>query len=193
RQTGRGAGAGHPGAASRLRCDEGRGAAPMKMRLQPLTAFGLVVLGATNIWLVTAIADWSSADRAVADNAEWDPDIAGSIERAAPRKPISAHKETLTHPIFFKTRMPFVPPPPLPATPKVVAPPPIVDPGLVLGGVMIEKQLKKAYVFTKANPQGSWMKEGEEFLGWKVQSVDSKGVTLQQQGRTIELKLYPTN
>ena len=73
-----------------------------------------------------------------------------------------------------------------------VAPPPVaVDPGLVVGGVMIKRGLSKAYLFSKAGSCGAWAGEGETFQGWKVKSVKSTGVKLEQTGRSIELSLYP--
>ena len=48
-----------------------------------------------------------------------------------------AYRETLAHPVFYKTRQPFVPPPPTPppATPNTGALPAPPDPGIALGGV----------------------------------------------------------
>src|SRR5262249_18010339 len=102
------------------------------------------------------------------------------------------YAQTLTRPIFFKTRAPFVPaPPPAAAVAPVAAPPPVVDPGFVLGGVTITPAIKKAYLATRANPTGNWVSEGEDFLGWTVAAIDDGGVRLQQHGRSIELRLYP--
>jgi hypothetical protein len=69
----------------------------------------------------------------------------------------------------------------------------VADPGLILGGVMTNDRLRKAYLVTKTNSAGSWVGEGESFMGWKIQSVDATSARLQQQDRTIELQLYPRN
>jgi hypothetical protein len=165
----------------------------MKIRVPPLAILGLLVLGIVNVWLLAVVVGELTADyRGTIDKVAWDPDLTGSTESTTARKPLAAHAETLAHPIFAKTRMPFVPPPPPPPMPKIAVPPPIVDPGLVLGGVVIERPVKKAYVFTKTNPSGTWASEGDDFMGWKVESVSSTGITLRQQGRTIELQLYPS-
>jgi hypothetical protein len=58
---------------------------------------------------------------------------------------------------------------------------------------MTNRHLRKVYLLTKANPAGSWLAEGESFMGWKIQSVDASSAKLQQQDRTIELQLYPRN
>lgn len=75
-----------------------------------------------------------------------------------------------------------------------IAPPAVAvaaDPGLAVGGVMIKSGLSKAYLFSKAGSGGAWTGEGETFQGWKVKSVKSTGVKLEQAGRSIELNLYP--
>jgi hypothetical protein len=41
----------------------------------------------------------------------------------------------------------------------------IVDPGLVLGGVMIKNDVRKSYVFSRAGASGAWASEGDEFMG----------------------------
>jgi hypothetical protein len=55
---------------------------------------------------------------------------------------------------------------------------------------MISGGAKKAYLFRKADRAGSWMAEGEEIMGWRVQAIDSGGATLQKDGRNIVLRLY---
>jgi hypothetical protein len=52
-------------------------------------------------------------------------------------------------------------------------------------------QLRKAYLLTKTNPAGSWVGEGDSFMGWIIKSVDGASAKVQQQDRTIELQLYP--
>jgi hypothetical protein len=55
-------------------------------------------------------------------------------------------------------------------------PPVAVDPGLVIGGVMLKNGLSKAFLFTKTGPSaGTWTGEGEEFQGWWVRSIDNSG------------------
>jgi hypothetical protein len=43
----------------------------------------------------------------------------------------------------------------------------------------------------KPKPRGVWVGEGEGFMGWKVQSISASVATLQQNDRTVELRLYP--
>jgi hypothetical protein len=67
-------------------------------------------------------------------------------------KPVTDYGETLARPVFFKSRAPYAapPPPPPPPKPPATAPPAPVDPGLVLGGVVVLEGAKKAYIFNKA-------------------------------------------
>jgi hypothetical protein len=110
-------------------------------------------------------------------------------------KPITAYGETLAKPVLFKSRAPYVPPPPAPPAPPpkpVSTPPPApVDPGLVLGGVVIMEEAKKAYIFNKADLRGAWLSEGESILGWRLDAIDAAAARLARGDRSIELQLYP--
>ena len=167
----------------------------MIFRIAPLAAAGLLVLGGINAWMLTTITrDDPPEDQGNVAGTEQAIRLAAMPGSIPNTKPIDAYSETLAHPIFFKTRLPFVPPPPPPPPPppKLVAPTPApVDPGLALGGIMIDRALKRAYLFTKSDPHGTWVTEGESFMGWTVQSINSEGTRLQQQDRAVELTLYP--
>ena len=108
---------------------------------------------------------------------------------------IGSYEQVLAHPLFFKTREPFVPaPPPLPPPPppRPAAPvAPVVDPGISVAGVLISGPIRKAYLMSKANQDGTWVREGDEYNGWKVQSVTAGIAKLQRDDRLIELPLYP--
>jgi hypothetical protein len=171
----------------------------MTMRIAPLAAAGIAALAAVNVWLLTVLIAGVTGDAPAAIAAPaWDPNLPGAGEDVPAARPINAYRETLVHPVFFKTREPYVAPPPRPVAPPVPAmlpkpaPPPIVDPGLIVGGVIINGDVRKAYVYGKADSHGSWVSEGETLAGWKVGSIDSAGIKLQQQDRTIELQLYPS-
>ncbi|HEY7300025.1 MAG TPA: hypothetical protein VH684_19130 [Xanthobacteraceae bacterium] len=164
----------------------------MRSRITPLAAASLLALVGIDAWLLATIIDdaFLSEDPSPVRAPDWSPKVSGSTELVL-AKPIVSYDQTLRRPLFFKKREPFVPRPP--AAPPKPAPPPVVqkDPGLVLGGVVIDHNIKKAYLFTRADPHGAWVSEGENFMGWKVQSVDSNSTTLQQNSRFVELHLYP--
>jgi hypothetical protein len=166
----------------------------MKWPMTPLGAVGLVSVIAINAWLATAIvAELGSDPMTGPGKADWNVSLSAAPATPHPRKPLDAYPEILAHPVFFKSRAPFVPPPPAPPAPVMVAPPPpsFADPGLVLGGVMINQDVKKAYVFSKASASGAWTREGDEFMGWQVRTISGTAAKLEQRGRSIDLQLYP--
>jgi hypothetical protein len=169
----------------------------MKMRITPLSLVGLLIILGVNAELLFATMTGIVSDNsAAADKVDWQPSLRASTGSAANRKPIEGYQQILARPVFFKSREPYVPPPPPPPPappPAVIMPPPpvVIDPGLVLGGIMIKNDVRKAFVFSRAGADGSWTAEGEEFMGWKVRSINGTGAKLEQQGRSIELQLYP--
>lgn len=168
----------------------------MTARIAPLALAGLVALGGLNAWLLTVVTAEHAAEQETAAPAttEWSPRLPSSELQPHGPKTIGSYNQTLATPVFFKSRRPYVPPPPAPKPlPKpVAAPPPApVDPGLVLGGIMITDGMKKAYLFSKADPRGIWLSEGEAIAGWKLEAIDTMSARLQQAGRSIELQLYP--
>jgi hypothetical protein len=164
----------------------------MRVRVAPLPAVALVGLGALNGWLIMIV-------RGGEEVGVQEPPASVAPSRALSEKesglsnvkPVHAYVETLAHPVFSKARAPYVPPPPTSlAAPKTDAPPLPVDPGIAVGGVVLDGVLKKAYLFKKGGATGSWVSEGETFVGWKVESIEPGSAKLQQAGRTLELHLY---
>ena len=164
-------------------------------RLSPGLA-GLLGLSVLNAALLAGVAAQLASDGSTSlGKVEGTLIVSGSIKEAAVRKPFEAYNVILAHPVFFKSRAPFVAPPPAPSPPPPAPPPPVAtDPGLFVGGVMLKDGLSKAFLFRKAGSvAGTWASEGEEFQGWRVRSIDNSGVKLEQGGRTIRLSLYPVN
>jgi hypothetical protein len=65
------------------------------------------------------------------------------------------------------------------------------DPGFVLGGVMVNGTIKKAYLLQKADKSGAWVGEGDDFVGWRIQSITADAAKLQKETHVIEVRLYP--
>jgi hypothetical protein len=165
----------------------------MKLRISPLAAAGLLIVLSANVGLLAAIAvEVLSDGSAAVDKADWNIGLSAPVGSVANRKPIEAYGQILARPVFFKSREPFVPPPP-PSSPVLIAAPPpvVVDPGLVLGGVMIKNDVRKAYVFSRAKAGGAWIGEGDDFMGWQIRSINRTSAKLEQKGRSIDLQLYP--
>jgi len=166
----------------------------MRWRVAPLRAAGLLIVLGVNAGLLASVATQLASDGSVvADKIDWNVNLTGSVANATNRRPVESYGQILARPVLFKSREPFVPPPPAPPAVTAAPPPVAVDPGLVVGGVMIKSGLSKAYLFSKAGSGGACTGEGETFQGWKVKSVKSTGVKLEQTGRSIELSLYPSD
>jgi hypothetical protein len=57
----------------------------------------------------------------------------------------------------------------------------VADPGLLLGGIVVMQGIRKAYVFRRTDPSGTWVASGE----------DAAGIVIGSGDRKIDLKLYP--
>jgi hypothetical protein len=165
----------------------------MNLRISPLGKAGLFIVLGVNVSLLATIATEVDSDgQKEVDSARWNPSLSLSSANATARRPIESYKEIVARPLFFKSREPFVPPPPPPPqslTPT--SPTPVSDPGLILGGIMINNNVRKAFVASKSGSSGSWAQEGDEFMGWQIRSIDRLGAKLEQKGRSIDLRLYP--
>jgi hypothetical protein len=166
----------------------------VRWRVTPLLGV-LAVLGAINLLLGAKLVTLAlGEDPAAPPRAAWEASLPRSIAGLAGRPPVEAYAEITAHPVFTRSREPFVPSPPPPPRPVPVVPQPVVsaDPGLLVGGVMIHAGTSKAYLQSKAGPgDGAWVTENETYQGWQVKMIDPSGVRIEQAGRMIELQLYP--
>jgi hypothetical protein len=163
----------------------------MRLRVAPLPAAALAALGVLNGWVMMSLLRGEEIGmQAPPASVAPSPNLSETTIGYLAVKPARAYAETLDHPVFYKTRAPYVPPPPPPPAAPQVGPPVSVDPGIALGGVAIHGNLKKAYLFTKGGPPGSWIAEGETFMGWNVEAIHVTGATIKRADRTIALELY---
>ena len=165
----------------------------MIRRIAPLPAAGLLALTCLNAWLLMLVVEESvGPDDVAVGKFDWTPTFTVSAKGIPETKPITAYQQILAHPVFFKSREPFVAPAPRPPpAPAPIAVPVVADPGVLLGGVLIIGETKKAYLLRKTTPSGTWVSQGEDVQGWKLQSVEPGSVKLQSGDRAIELQLYP--
>ncbi|WP_315731372.1 MULTISPECIES: hypothetical protein [unclassified Bradyrhizobium] len=164
----------------------------MRLRIAPITAIALVVVGCLNLALMGEITIRAlSNDKATSTRSTWEIGLS-AIGIATGRKPVEAYAEILAHPVFFKSRQPFVPPPPAPPPPQMKSPPAaVIDPGLAVGGVMMKGTVSKAYLTGRPGTDGVWAYQGETIQGWTITSINQAGVRIEQAGRSIDLQLYP--
>lgn len=164
----------------------------MKLKITPLALISLLALGGLNAWLLTLVfAEFAP----IVPASPQPPSQVGKQAATNPapiaQKDIGSYGKTLAQPVFFRTRSPYVPPPPpAPVVQSTQAPVPIANPGLSVAGVIINDKLRKAYLLQQNQPVGTWVAEGENVLGWTLQSVTPTGITLAQSNRTIDLELY---
>jgi hypothetical protein len=166
----------------------------MRLRVAPLTVAGLLALGAINAWLLTlAVRGRDTVNRDPVMNLASSLSLDETNGAPPANRPAAVYRETLAHPVFYKSREPFIPPPPPPPpTAAKPAPPPVpADPGIMLGGVAINGTVRKAYLFSKTNPQGTWVSLGETFIGWTVHAIEPGAAKLKQSDRELAVELYP--
>ncbi len=166
----------------------------MSRRIAPLSLVGLTLAAAIDAWLLAGLVNLATDPPPGPERAEWRPKLATATEPPIPAQAIADYRQTLARPLFFKARAPWVPPPPPPppTQPSRPAPPApaFVDPGFSVGGIMMTDIVRRAYLTKKPDPHGVWVREGEQFMGWTVQSITANIAKLQQNDRTIELRLY---
>lgn len=117
-----------------------------------------------------------------------------ALASISPQPDLARYSQTITQPIFFQFRSPFVPPPPKPVVeapkPARPPPPPIADPDFTLSGIMEIRGAQKAFLTKKSGQVGVWVSIGDEMSGWRVQSIDPAGVGLRNGARDFDLRLY---
>ncbi len=164
-----------------------------RLHLSPLSAVALAsaalfdLLGA----LVLGLAFFPSENAALDVRAEWRPPTLAP-HKAPPPNPANQDAQTLTRPIFSKTRKPFIAKEKKngsdgSAAAAAVAPPP----GLNLSAVTKFHNKWMAFMVSSANPKGKWYAVGDEIDGWSVKQVQSLEITLAAGERTVRLTLYP--
>jgi hypothetical protein len=167
----------------------------VKLGIPPLAAFLLLALVGLNAWLIKfALGEMQPIVPAPAAARDSTGTLSTPSITQLDQKPLAALSQILAHPVFFKTRTPYLPAPqPVSvsarAIPTVMAP----DPVVMVTGIVITDRLKKAYLLKQNEAQGIWVTEGETVLGWTVETISPKGIALKQNNRTIEFSLYPSD
>ena len=170
----------------------------MRWFLNPLKLGSLLLLAlfVLNAGLLVGVAIQVNVKFApIADSTDGVISLPQAVNEAGTRKPLEAYDEILAHPVFFRSREPFIPAPASSPEPTDTPETPVVaDPDFAVGGVVISNGLAKAFLFSRDGSMiGIWVNQGETVQGWQVKSVTKSGVVLEQTGRSIELQLYPAN
>src|SRR5262245_44386612 len=131
-------------------------------------------------------------DAAAHDN--WAPPDFNAPQQASGRLRQAADDEPiLARPIFFASRKPFEL-----AAPRATAPPPAVsapppDPNLVVDGIVLTGKSRRAHMRRSTEADGRWHEPGQIIDGWTVTDIDASGVVLEQAGRRLPFRMYPTD
>lgn len=174
------------------RAVESLAAVLIALRLSPLMAMLLGCLGAlllaAFVFVIRAVDGPDLIEQP--PNAEWRlPNLAAAAHNQA--KPASADVQTLTRPIFAKSRRP---------SPKSqeaesersdpTAPPPA---GLALAAIAKFRNVEQAFIVANSFPEGKWLGVGEQVEGWTIADMNRFELTLKNGERSVRLQLYPTD
>ena len=125
----------------------------------------------------------------------WDPRLAGLAQPAWQPAPAESFSQSLARPIFSRARRPYQPPQPAlpgppPAPVPAIVPPRQAEEGIVLLGIMLNGDTRRALLRLKAFPGGKWVTLGEEVNGWQLSEVAQDRAMLQADGQRLLLRLY---
>lgn len=94
------------------------------------------------------------------------------------------NSETLSRPLFVKSRRPFLDHPSATEANTGAAPG-----GLKLHAVIGFDQSVRAFVTSDANAEGKWLTVGDIFENWTVESIDAQEITLRQDADLLRIGL----
>lgn len=160
-------------------------------RLSPLSAIVLAFLFATTLmaalFALSAIFGSIGLDSEVAAP-DWKPPTL-AIGELDPPKPASADVETLSRPIFSRSRRPS----PRAKTPVEadLSPNALAPGGLTVSAIVKNSEAHQAYVVSQDAPEGAWRKVGDTVDSWTISRIDRHEVILKSGEQTASIKLYP--
>ncbi len=157
-------------------------------RLSPLMLAALSLLSVTTtlsalFFLRALIGSDESAPSATPD---WRPPSASFLNSPASAPP-STDVQTVTRPVFAKSRRPV---------PKVVAAPAPENrtgppPALTVQAIVLSNGASRAYLVSQGGANGEWYLVGQLIDGWTISEMRASEVTLKSGERTAILSLYP--
>ncbi|WP_457797488.1 hypothetical protein [Methylocystis sp. S23] len=168
-------------------------AAPLQAaHLSPLSGMILAFLGAMSVgsalFAAYAIFGPAGSDTDVAAQ-DWTPPTLAVVELDPP-KPASADVETLSRPIFIKSRRP-APKSAKPAASPELGPISAAPAGVVVGAIVKNKKTSQAFIVSPEAPEGAWRKIGDTVESWTLAAIDRAEIILKNGGQTAKVTLYP--
>ncbi len=159
-------------------------------RLSPLMTIILAALGFMTL-LVTLFALYALLGPTGAETEGAGPDWKSptlAIVELEPPKPDSADVQTLTRPIFSKSRKPFPKSAARPASEAVVAS--TAPSGVTVAAIVRKGKIAQAFVLSPDAPEGAWRKIGDTVDSWTIKAIAADELTLRNGGAAATLKLY---
>jgi hypothetical protein len=158
-------------------------------RLSPLMLATLALLANTTVlsalFLLRALLGWG--EPAALPTADWRPPAA-PLTASAPSAPPAQDVQTLTRPIFAKSRRPTPEKKNETASAAKVAGPP---PALALQAIVLANGASRAYLVGRGGASGDWYLVGQVVEEWTISEIRAFELTLKAGERTATLSLYP--
>ena len=170
--------------------------APLGLPSPRLSPLMLLLLGVLGVFVAfAAVLAIRSIDQPVAiatesvQRPDWRlPTLAASGPIRS--KAASADVETLTRPIFAKSRRPVVAQAPQSEagakSSEDVSPPA----GLALAAITKFHGIKRAFIVSTSAPRGKWIDVGEQIEGWTIVDMEGSELTLKNNSRSARVRLY---
>ncbi len=172
-----------------------RNAAPLaQARLSPLMSIILAFLLATTasavLFAIYAMLGPEGGEMEV-KAPEWTPPTQ-AVVKLDPPKTAADDVQSLTRPIFSKSRRPSPRSAPARAEP-VAAPIASNADGLTVYAIVRNGTTNQAFIISVEAPEGAWKTIGDTVDAWTISSIDAAELTLKNGDRSAKLRLYPEN
>ena len=157
-------------------------------RMSPLWAVWLIALSIVTmgmgIFALRSLLGRAGDEEAVAA-LDWKPPSL-AIVSLDPPKPANGDIESISRPIFSKTRKPTL------KTAYAVSPAnTTTDTGaLSVTAIVLNKKIMQAFIISSDAPEGAWRKIGDSVDSWSITEIAAKEVIIQNGGQKRVLPLY---
>lgn len=167
---------------------------PVQSRSMLIPLLGLVIagLGYVNFQLANLDIDTAPILASGAAASTTSGQRATDLTLAPPLRSVADFPQTTARPIFFADRKMPEKPKPKPAAVAEVVPPPALPPPepLQLVGIVGSDVNRRALLRSRTDPQGAWLRVGDEYRGWKLKEITSDNAIVEARGQRNELRLY---
>ena len=157
-------------------------------RLSPLMLASLALLANTTmlsaLFLLRALIGWG--DPEPAPMADWRPP-AVSLKDTPTSAAFAADTQTLTRPVFAKSRRPSAQPAASPVATLGSGP----QPALGVEAIVFSKDGPRAYLASQGAGSGDWYIVGQSADGWTISEIRPSELVLKSGERSAILSLYP--